>query len=79
MKVKDFKPTYQMIEAIPCGSLGWPAGPPKLMHISEFVKQYGDLEVYSVMDYHDTKSTSVCFGWIPADDWCCGSAQRKDE
>lgn len=59
MKVKDYDFKYNMIEMIHSNLEGTKLGKIALLPIRVFMKDYGNMEVLSVQDFNDTKSTSV--------------------
>lgn len=59
MKLKDFKPTYNLLEMIEANRDGISFRLIGLTKIADAKEKYGEREVLSVQDFHDTKSTSV--------------------
>ena len=59
MKLKDFKPTYDLLEMIEDGKYGVLFRLIGFMKIADAKEKYGEREVLSVQDFHDTKTTSV--------------------
>lgn len=64
MKLKELKPKYKAIEALPTRSktgddilYGIING--GVFNLKDAVKKYGDCEVLSTRDYDDTRTTSV--------------------
>ncbi len=60
VKVKDYTPTFKMIEVIEdCFPFGRPIG---IMSLCKVKEKYGERKLLSVMDFHDTKTTSYIIG-----------------
>ncbi len=58
--VEDFNPKYQTIELIESRKIfpfGMPIG---LFKFEKVKKYYGDRKIFSVMDFNDTHTTSIC-------------------
>lgn len=58
--VKDFNPKYKTIELIESREIfpfGMPIG---LFPLKKVKKDYGDRKIFSVMDFNDTHTTSIC-------------------
>lgn len=59
MKVKDFDYKYKMIEMVTSNLEGTKLGKMALLPIGAFKRDFGDMEVLSVKNHEDTKTTSV--------------------
>ena len=59
MKLKDFNPTYDLLEMIEVNRERTAMHLIGLIPKTDANKKFGEWEVLSVKDYHDTKSTSV--------------------
>lgn len=58
--VEDFNPKYQTIELIESREIfpfGMPIG---LFKFEKVKKYYGERKIFSVMDFNDTHTTSIC-------------------
>lgn len=62
VRLKDFKPKYNMIEPVLTDVKCSHMLPIWKTRFSDLIKKYGECYVYSVRDYKDTKTTSICFG-----------------
>lgn len=58
--VKDFNPKYKTIELIESREI-FPFGKPiGLFKFEKVKKDYGDRKIFSVIDFNDTHTTSIC-------------------
>lgn len=58
--VEDFNPKYKTIELIESREI-FPFGKPiGLFKFEKVKKYYGDRKIFSVMDFNDTHTTSIC-------------------
>lgn len=62
MKVREYKPKYNLIESVKCKADGTPILLNFLMNWEYFKKQFGDCYLYSVRVYNDTQTVSVAYG-----------------
>lgn len=61
-KVREYTPIYDTIEVIYSNPDGRAWKLLGKMKRDDFMKKYGNYWLYSVMDFHKTKTTSVAFG-----------------
>lgn len=61
--VKDYKPTYKSIEVC---QMGMPIG---IYKLKTCLERFGDRELFSVMDFHDTRTTSYMIGRKVHESW----------